>query len=228
MSFGGMASDDIQSVETSIFATFVLAKLKNMKIHDLWAAASMLYPGLRAFPFLIYSKERSEFMDCAKGLIFCLYDSVGDRASNKIPTSSNARHPASGLTALGKGYIYSDKLMSIVHIPNRNKLKRYPMNDLSLAITLYLKKDPMSVIEYCIDHQGRYPIPSKVALRIVATPAFSAGSKRDFSVVNKLFSEDLSYLGDGIIADMTFLKPVITNFTFENFNKLQISTEGLP
>lgn len=92
ISFGGMATNDIQFVETSFFSTIVLAKLQDMKTHDLWAAASMLNPGMRDFPIVIYSREQSKTMNGANGLIRRLLVSMGDRASNKILTSPFSRN----------------------------------------------------------------------------------------------------------------------------------------
>lgn len=102
MSLSDMATDDTRSFGTSFFVTIALAKIVNMNTQDLWAAASMLNPGMLHFPFLVYSRERSKIMDDAKGLIRRLLVSMGDIASDKIWTSTNARDTDFGFTVRGK------------------------------------------------------------------------------------------------------------------------------
>lgn len=120
---------------------------------------------------------------------------------------------------LVKNPIRPDKFMSFIQTPDSDALGRYVVDSLSLKIACYLKRDPMGIIRYQIDHRGRYPILSKVALLFLATPASSADSERQISVVNKLFTADPSCAGDDIIAHMTFFKPVFANFTFEDFTE---------
>lgn len=123
-------------------------------------------------------------------------------------------------TVLEKDSICLDEFMSFIQTPNGDELGRYLLNVMSLTISLYLERDPIGVIRYWIDHQGRYSILSKVALRILVTPASSAVSEGHFSVVNKLVTADRSRLGNNIIADMTFPMSVFTDFTFEDFTKI--------
>lgn len=110
--------------------------------------------------------------------------------------------------------------MTFTQTPDIREPRRYLVNNLSLSIALFTKTDPMVIIRYWINHRCRYQMLSKVAFRVLATPAFSAGSERHFSAVNKLVTTDRSCLGDIMIADMTFLKSVFTDFTFEDFTEI--------
>lgn len=58
-----------------------------------------------------------------------------------------------------------------------------------------------------------------VALRIMDAPSYRSGSER-FSVVPRLVAAGRNWLGDAIIADVTFLKSVFTDPTFEDFAKV--------
>lgn len=54
--------------------------------------------------------------------------------------------------------------------------------------------------------QHAYHFLSKVALRIMATPASSATSERDFRDVNRIFTPERSTLDPALINDILFLK----------------------
>lgn len=107
--------------------------------------------------------------------------------------------------------------MSFIETPNCDQLGQYLVDNLSTTTTSYLKCDSMGVVKNWIEYWGHFPTLSKVALRTMATLVSSARSERHFSVVSRLVTADSSYLGDGVIADMTFLTFVFMDLTFDEF-----------
>lgn len=69
---------------------------------------------------------------------------------------------------------------------------------------------PHGVAEFWARSDGAYPDLSKVALRVLATPASSASSERDFSAVSRILTPERSTIYSDMLNDILLLRSAET------------------
>lgn len=67
------------------------------------------------------------------------------------------------------------------------------------------------VVDYCLSTKGSFPALYKVALRILVTPASTASSERDFSLLKIAVSKHKCNLKDDIIKEKAVLQSYFSN-----------------
>lgn len=106
--------------------------------------------------------------------------------------------------------------MSFVESSEINNLSCFLHNTPSADFRSYLKHTEIGPICYRYDNRNQIKVLSKVALQIFATPGSCCSFERHFSYVNNLVTSLQNRLGDDIIAELTFLRSAMVNFTLSD------------
>lgn len=223
LSRGGISLDHDCPEETSRMAGILLPHMEAIKVHDLWIAACLLHPGMRDLAFMQPGTNTVSFKTRGKDLIRKMmealrrFDSEGDITDGANTADNESREPPPYTTNLGEDPLNVGQFLTFVVSQDNDELGRYLVDTVSSDVISYLKNDKLGLLRYWNEVKIRYRFLSRVARRILATPASSSGSERHFSHVNRLVSPIRSQLGDDIIADLTFLKSMLKDFSYRDY-----------
>lgn len=198
------------SPEDQSLASSTLAALDRIVLHDFWAASCLLHPGLRTLSFVHNTTVRAELKAKGKRLLQSLFNKAvqsSNITTAQVPTSS-AIAPVG--TTLGSSSFALASCMSFLDCSTDNdELTSYFEDSVSTCEKEMLKTND-GVVDYWLSKQRAYPTLSKIALRIIAVPASSASSERDFSLLKIAIGKQKCNSKDDIINDKAVLHSNLT------------------
>lgn len=186
-------------------AKLSLDELNKLNYYDLWCAACVIFPGLNNFTFM----NGTEGNLCRKkgiALVKSMVASSMKRDGNLKRTSATPlRLQAEPIVSNDLGsnaFSLSDSFSFLVSQRTEvsDEVDEFLNEKISKEDCDGLKNNNKYILKYWFDREKTYPNLSKVAIRILATPASSASSERDFSLW-KLINSPLRSCLDASLAE---------------------------
>lgn len=100
-----------------------------------------------------------------------------------------------------------------------NELDQYIFDNFSTEVIIYLPHDDLSMTLNSKIHSKQYCVFFRVALRFLSISASSAAPERLFSPVYNIITPNLNWLGDYINGYITFLKSMLEDLLWGDFQK---------
>ena len=204
---------ELPTAETMRFCKVVLGVLDELEIHPLWLAACLLHPGYRFFRFISDTETRQKLLEKGENLVKTMMSKVVNRETaasdvEEVPIvqgelgveSFNEGAEMDFSTASGSGDAASED----------DELMRYKAHEISPSARKELLEE-FGIAKFWYNHSGKYPVLSKVALRVHATPPSSASSERDFSDVHNILRPDRSCTSSTTLFDLIQIRTHYSN-----------------
>lgn len=198
----------IPTAETRQLCHRLLIILSEIEIHNLWIAASLLHPGFRGLSFVNVS-NREEYKTRGIGQIRRLmrkFQSVQEPEVQEVVPFVQGELGAESFD-IGRAM---DSVMDFGDSQREDEVTRYLSHSMTSALRDTVKAD-FGVVQFWYANAGIYPVLSKVAFRVLATPPSSSSSERDFSDVNRILSAARNCTGSNTVFDLVQIRTHYSN-----------------
>lgn len=204
------------------FCGVFLRQLRKIEVHPLWIAGAMLHPNMRSLSFVTSAADKVAYRAIGCRLIRSLMEMTNARTKSKKTNedtqtskiSSGSRDEGFSLTSMFDKK--EDPGMQ------RDELDHYHIDDIHMDQSYSVEGD-IGVAKWWIDNRGKYPELFEIAMRVLATPASSCSSERNFSCVNNIVTSKRTCLRPKGVDDLVFLRSALKEAP-ENVQALQTIT----
>lgn len=198
------SSTPISSIAQTL-AQHTLNAMDRINMHDLWVAACLIHPGLRSLSFFTDVCLRNEARAKGMSLLRKMVDNISHaNNSHSTDTKQDNLTPCGG--DLGKSAFHLSSCMSFLgHVTEEDDLSRYMSCAVTMADRELLQAND-GIVDYWLSKRDEFPTVYQVAMRILATPASSTSSERDFSLLKLGVSKHRCNSKDDIIDDKAVLQ----------------------
>lgn len=201
-----------QNMETADAYTRTLSDvtqrcLEGIVYHDMWAAACVLHPGLSSFYF-VQSTNNQDLKTKGEAQVRRMVRDIRPVTPER-PTADTHTPIATVRNNIGHAkWKLSNKMTFDMCSPDADELTAFQNICLSSAEKELLQTDD-GVIDFWISKLEEHALLARVALRVLATPASSCASERNFSLLKMVLQPSRSRLKDDILDGIAYLRSAI-------------------